>query len=279
MPFAAGESSSSIYYERLGSGGAPVLLCAGMGGSGRFWGPQLSALSDSHRVVVYDQVGTGRSSRALDGELTVARLAREMLAVLDAAQLPAAHVVGHAIGGLIGIELAARYPQRLLSLTIVNGWAKPDPHLRRCFAVRKEILVSSGPAAYLRAQPLFLFPPRWISDNAAHLDAELADQLAGFPAPEVMLRRIDTFLDFDATERLALVRVPTLIVTSRDDALVPCHLSDALVQGIEGACQQVFEYGAHAVTAVLPERFNQAVLSFLAQQDSKSPEPLSPSRF
>jgi aminoacrylate hydrolase len=270
MPVAGTESGCEIYYERHGSHGSPIVLIAGMGGSGRFWQPQINALSERYRVIAYDQAGTGRSSRGYSGALSVARMARDIAAVLDAEGIPAAHIVGHAIGGIIGLQFAATMHPRVLTLTVVNGWAQADAHLRRCFEVRKEILVRSGARAYLRAQPLFLFPPRWISENDHHLNAELSEMLAGFPGTEVMLGRIDTFLEFDATAVLGAISVPTLIMASSDDALVPSHLSEALVRGIRGARLQSFENGAHAFTVVYPERFNHALLTFLAEHDGSA---------
>src|ERR1700753_1180762 len=110
-----------LYYETRGSG-TPILLSAGMGGSGRFWAPQLEALAARHRVIIYDHAGTGRSGREI-GPRSIAEMAKDIACVLDAAGAEDAHVVGHAIGGIIGMELALTAPARLRSLTLVNGWA------------------------------------------------------------------------------------------------------------------------------------------------------------
>ena len=64
MAFTRGDGAD-IYYEVHGRG-TPVLLSAGMGGSGSFWQPQLAALAERHRVILYDHVGTGRSARGAD---------------------------------------------------------------------------------------------------------------------------------------------------------------------------------------------------------------------
>ncbi len=198
-------------------------------------------------------------------------MARDVAAVLDAAGISAAHIVGHAIGGIIGIEFAAQLPSRVRSLTVINGWANADAHLRRCFEVRKDILVKSGAQAYLRAQPLFLYTPRWISDHDEHLNEELADQLKTFPSTPVMLARINLFLQFDAATRSGAVRAPTLIVTCRDDALVPYHLSDDLVRAIPDSRLETVDTGGHAFTVVHPERFNELLLSFLAEHHQLAP--------
>jgi aminoacrylate hydrolase len=218
-------------------------------------------------VLVYDHVGTGRSTRVGPDALSIEGMASDVLAVMDAAGFAHAHVVGHAIGGIVGLALALRAPARLRSLVLVNAWARADAHLRRCFDVRREILRASGPAAYVRAQPLFLYPPRWIAENDATLEAEAVGMVAGFPATEVMLRRIEMFLAFDAVERLGAVATPTLVVASLDDTLVPPEQSRRLAAGIAHARLVEFAYGGHASSAVEPAAFNHAVGRFLRDVD------------
>ena len=117
-----------------GRAGAPtVLLSSGLGGTAGYWAPQLAALKARYRVITYDQAGTGRNKRALPDGHSIAAMGDEILAVLDATHSEKAHVVGHALGGLAGIDLAIRRPDRLHSLTVVNGWAAAHAHTRRCF--------------------------------------------------------------------------------------------------------------------------------------------------
>lgn len=264
MPYATG-GDADLYYEVHGAG-TPILLSAGMGGSGSFWRPQVEALSKRHRVIVYDHAGTGRSGRDI-GPRTIARMADDMARVLDAAGVEDAHVAGHAIGGIIGMELALAAPERVRSLTVVNGWAQADAFIRRCFEVRTRILKASGPQAYVRAQPLFLYPPRWIAENADMLEAEEAHMVAHFPAVDTMLSRIETFLAFDGRARLSQIRVPTLLAAARDDALVPSYLSHALGAGIPDARLAEVDWGAHAFTTVSPDVFNDMMLAFCAETD------------
>ena len=99
MAFARGKDAE-IYYEVHGHG-TPVLLSAGMGGSGSFWAPQLDALTERHQVILYDHVGTGRSARS---DRSIAGMADDIASVLDHANVDAAHVVGHAIGGIVAVS-------------------------------------------------------------------------------------------------------------------------------------------------------------------------------
>lgn len=262
MAFARGKDAE-IYYEVHGRG-TPVLLSAGMGGSGSFWTPQLEALAARHQVILYDHVGTGRSSAS---HRSIAGMADDIAGVLDDANVDSAHVVGHAIGGIVGIELALRHPKRLRSLTVVNGWGRADPFLRRCFEIRKALLNQSGPKAYVRAQPLFLYPPQWISENIAHLDAEEEKILKHFPSVETMNERIDMFLAFEGGRRFREINVPTLLSCAKDDALVPAYLTRELAAAIPSARVHETDWGAHAFSVVTPGVFNDTLLDFVKAVD------------
>ncbi|MBW7974852.1 pyrimidine utilization protein D [Bradyrhizobium sp. BR 10289] len=262
MAFARGKDAG-IYYEVHGRG-TPIVLSAGMGGSGSFWAPQLKALADRHQVILYDHVGTGHSEA---GSRSIAGMADDIACVLDHAAVDAAHVVGHAIGGIVGIELSLRHPKRLRSLTVVNGWGRADPFLRRCFEIRKQLLNQSGPQAYVRAQPLFLYPPQWISDNIAHLDAEEEKILKHFPSVATMNQRIDMFLAFEGGRRLREINVPTLLSSAKDDALVPAYLTRELAATIPNSRVHEVDWGAHAFSVVTPKIFNDTLLDFLKEVD------------
>ena len=262
MTLAKASDGAEIYYETYGHGDA-IVMSAGMGGGGTFWTPQVAALSAKYKVILYDHVGTGRS-RTVDRPRTIAAMAEDIASVMDAAGVDAAHVVGHAIGGIVGLQLAMTQPQRLRSVTVVNGWGRADAFLRRCFEVRREILKASGPRAYVRAQPLFLFPPQWVAENEAKLDADEPHMIAHFPAAATMNARIEMFLAFDPGERLKTITTPVLVTTATDDALVPAYLTRELAAAIPGAELREVAYGAHAFTAVTPDVFDTMLLEFLA---------------
>jgi len=246
------------------AGAASVVLSAGLGGSAAFWGPQLAALTERFSVVLYDHRGTGRSARALSAPYSVDAMADDVVTVLDAVGLEKAHLVGHAAGGLAGLSLALRYPQRLDRLVVVNGWAAPDPHIARCFATRISLLNDSGVDAYVRAQPLFLYPPDWISANDARLEAEAVHHVATFPAKEVMLARIGALLAFDISERLGEISAPVLVSACADDMLVPPSCSRRLARGLARATLEVVPWGGHGFTVTAAEAFNASVVKFLS---------------
>lgn len=241
-----------------------VILSAGLGGSGAFFAPQMATLTARFRVVLYDHRGTGRSDRALPSPYAVADMAQDLACLVDALGEEAVHVVGHAAGGLAGLQLALDRPSQLYSLTVVNGWSRPDPHIARCFRTRISLLNDSGPAAYVHAQPLFLYPADWISENAERLADEEVHHLAGFQGRDNMLARINALLAFDIDDRLDEIPCPVLVSASADDMLVPALCSRRLAGRLPNAVLDVVPWGGHGFTATAPDAFNAALIAFLS---------------
>lgn len=258
-----------MYHEILGrqEADAPTLvLSSGLGGSARFWGPQLPVLTDLYRVVVYDQAGSGRSPATLADDYTIGHMARELLALLDSLHVQRCHFMGHALGGLVGLELALQRPQLLQSQVLINAWSSPNPHSARCFAVRKNLLRDSGPAAYVQAQALFLYPADWIAAHSAQLADDDAHALEHFPEPSNLLKRINALQSFDIEARLGSIGTPTLLIANRDDMLVPWQRSQHLADVLPKAELALLDYGGHASSVSDPATFNLVLLDYLARQ-------------
>lgn len=254
--------AAGLYYEEHGPPGAPpLILSAGLGGSGAYWAPNLSALAERHRVIVYDHRGTGRSDRQVPEGPGVGAMAADVVALMDALGIARADFVGHALGGMIGLVLAVRH-RRVSRLVVVNGWLDLEPHTARCFDVRLDLLRCAGAEAYLRAQPLFLYPADWISDNEARLAEDAAQHLAHFPEPATVEQRIAAVRGFRMEPPEAL-GCDLLVVASEDDFLVPARATKALAAAVPGARLATMKWGGHACNVTDPGQFNAIVKGFL----------------
>ena len=241
----------------------PILLSAGLGGAGAYWKPQIAALSAKYRVILYDHRGTGASAREIPHPYSSRDLAQDMAIILDGLKLDSAHIMGHAAGGIAGLELAFRQPDRVKSLTVVNGWAVEDAHFKRCFEIRTAIYKAGGPEAYVKAQPLFLFPAEWISDHLGELDEQAKHHVAHFQAEATLFARIGALRDFDIAKQLGQIPCPVLLICSEDDMLVPARCSDVLAAGLPDATLIVLPRGGHAVNVTEPAAFNSHLIAFL----------------
>lgn len=261
MPKAAG-----LHYDWHGpADGEPVLLSAGLGGLGSYWMPNCDEYAQTHRVLTYDHRGTGQSDRELPKQVTIDDLAADMTALLDALDIRQAHVVGHAAGAVAGLALALASPDRVRSLTMVNGWYKPDAHFARCFDFRLAALKDGGPDAWIRAQPLFLYPASWIAEQQVALDEDFAIQHQHFQGEDNLKKRVAALRAFDVSDRICELAVPTLAYAAKDDLLVPFTNSCELSLAHSGVDLRLVDWGAHAVNLTDRALFDWEVLNFMSQ--------------
>jgi len=261
--------SNGLYHEGRGHGDFPTLILSpGLGGSGLYWEPNLKALATQFRCIIYDHRGTGRSDREMMGGSSVNAMADDVLGLMDVLELEKVHFMGHAAGGIAGLAMAMKAPDRVEKLVVVNGWGKLDPHFNRCFDTRLALLRDSGPEAYIRAQPIFLYPANWISENDALLEAQAQHHLADFAAIGTMERRIAALRAFDIDTRLPEITVPTLLLAAKDDMLVPSRCSEHLAARMPNARLHMMEWGGHACNITAPDEFLGIVTSWLTAEDN-----------
>lgn len=255
-----------MYFELHGRAdpAAPtIILSSGLGGSGAYWTPQIAALASDFRIVTYDHRGCGRTGGDVPPDGGIGAMADDVLQIVEQLDLSGIDFMGHALGGLIGLDLALRRPKLIRRLVLVNAWSKADPQSGRCFDTRLELLEKSGVPAFVNAQPLFLYPGWWMADNAERLAADDAHGVAHFQGETNIKRRIAALRAFDVESRLGEITAETLVVAARDDLLVPFQRSSRLAEGLPNATLSLFESGAHALNIVQPEKFNETVLHFL----------------
>lgn len=249
-------------FDIHGEGAETVVLSSGLGGVAGYWAPQIATLAERFRVITYDQRGCGRTGGTVPVGTTIADMAADLAEVLDASGTACAHVIGHALGGLIGMELALAAPDRVASILAINAWAKTSPHSLRCFEARLRLLDQSV-EAFIRAQPLFLYPAEWMEQNEARMAAEDAHHIAHFQGETNIRRRIAAIAAFDITDRAKHIACPVLALATRDDLLVPFGRSKALASLLPDAELALMNFGAHAVNVTEPALFNARMSAFL----------------
>lgn len=260
MPLAQ-VNGTEIAYSVMGTG-EPVLLVAGIGGSAGYFKPNLDAFAAKYQVVLHDHRGTG-GSRQDRITYSVPQMTDDMVALMDALGIEAAHIVGHSTGAAMAHDMALRFPKRIKSAVLYAGWATSDAYFKRCFDVRKRVLQQSGPLHYVQTTPLFLSPPWWVSANIAKLEAEEPAAAEALAPTDIMLSRIDAICSYSPGEELRKITCPSLITCAKDDHLTPQFYSQRMAKLMPDADTFYFETGGHAVSQVLPDQFNTLVMSYL----------------
>ena len=261
---------ADLYVEEHGDG-PPLLLVAGLGGSGRFWHAQVADFSREFRVILHDHRGVGRSG---PGALisNAGEMADDLLRLMDVLRLERVHLVGHSTGGAIGQHIALRAPERLASLVLSASWAGPTPLFMQTFHSRRDILINSGPLNYLMVGTLLATPAWYLGDRFKDSRSFFETRLAEFPGLEVELGRLNAVMSHDLRHKLDEVRVPTFIIGARDDQLTPSTMSEELARRIPGARLFVLPEGGHFCPQTVTVDYNAAVLGFLREQCARRAE-------
>ncbi len=267
-----------MYYKVSGKNSAEaetVVLSSGLGGVHGFWQSQMAMLNAHFHVVVYDQRGTGSSHGSIPAGYRMEDMADELAGLLNDLHIERCHLIGHALGGIIGLHLARRYPSLLHSLVVINGWAQLNSQTRRCFEVRQNLLLNSGVDAYVQAQPLFLYPADWLSEHDALLQEEHSHQVGHFQGMENLLHRLQALMGSDLSNTLSEIFTPMLALSCKDDLLVPWHCSVTLADGLANGEHQQMNYGGHAMSVTNSETFNPILLEWLLAHAGASSNPIS----
>lgn len=246
----------SVHVQVQGPPGAPPLLMLhSVGTSLHVWDLQAEALARTHRVIRMDLRGHGLTS-PLGQEASMAELAEDAFAVLDALGVTAAHVAGISIGGRIAMEMAALRPDRVLSLFLLATALEFAPP--SLWQARIEAVTTGGMAAVADG-----VMARWVVDptspsSRALLSMLLATPPQGYAAAGAALR------DGRAESLLGKLRGPASIVVGELDQASPIAAAEAIRDAIPGSTLHILPGVAHIPTFEAAEGVTAALQTHLA---------------
>ncbi|KRD99964.1 alpha/beta hydrolase [Bosea sp. Root381] len=243
--------------------GPALLLVSGLGGTAGFWAGNATTLARSFRVIRFDQRGIGASSRGT-APCTIDQLARDCLAVLDAAGVERAVLLGHSTGGCIGQALGRIGPERLDGLILSATWLKQSRYLSGFFQARRTML-DDNPQAYAATAVLIAYPPAWLEANWAVYEAALATAPSTAAECAVVRERIDGLLSFDGSAEIAALPMPTLVLGARDDMIVPSFMQDQLATALPGARKILLDSGGHFFPISRPDAFTAKIVEWVGE--------------
>jgi pimeloyl-ACP methyl ester carboxylesterase len=242
-PIVTRMGDQEIHALEYGAGERTILLVHGLSGSSRWWDRNIPELAARYRVVVPDLIGYGRSrpTGRLPDLREAALLLGEWLPTLDTSRVV---LVGHSMGGQISVHLAARRPELLERLVLIDSAGIPRP-------------LTPGSLLRFAAE----VGPLWRWGDPSFLPVIAGD--AWTAGPRVLLRSVVHILRDDIRPLLSRISVPTLLIWGERDTLVP--LSDAweFRNRIPGARLAVLRGAAHNPMVDRPADFNRLLRRFL----------------
>lgn len=252
-----------LAYEVRGSGD-PVLLIHGLGYARWGWEPVVDALARDLRIALFDNRGIGGSD-APKGPYTARQLAADAVAVLDAAGMDHAHVVGTSLGGMVAQEVATRWPERVDRLVLActtPGGRHAYPLHERTLRLMQEALTLAPERALRR------FVENALSGDALERRPELVERilyhrLSNPQDPAAWQAQAAAGAAFDGYGRLGRIAAPTLVLHGTDDGVVDVRNADLLAERIRDARLELFPGCGHLFFWEQPGRFVELVSEFL----------------
>jgi 3-oxoadipate enol-lactonase len=251
-----------IYWDEQGKG-EPVLLIMGLGYPSYLWHRTRPALNERYRTIALDNRGSGQSD-VPPGPYSIALMASDAAAALDAAELESAHVFGLSMGGMIAQEFALQYPARVRSL-ILGCTAPGGPNAVRAEKRVSEILMARdmNPEDHARAMRPYVYDS---STPLERIEEDLAIRRQWFPKPEAYMAQLQGIFAWESYDRLPGVSAPTLVIHGETDQLVPVGNGKVIASRIPEAKLVMLPHASHIFITDQPEASLKAIMDFLDGQ-------------
>lgn len=276
-----------VWYRSVGEGGVPLLCLHGGPGFSHDYIEALADLSDRRRVIFYDQLGCGRADRPDDPRLWRAeRFVEELVVVREALGLDELHLFGSSWGGMLALQYVLDHKAPLVSLVVANSPASMPRFARDNAALREQLPeevrdvlnwheakgftgcpeYQGAIAFWFKRHICRLTPwPEGLERAFAGLGVECYEAMVGPSEFHV----VGNLKDWDVTERLSELTVPTLYVAGRHDEVRPEHMQ-AMHKQTPGSRFVVFENSAHLPFEEEREPFMTLVNAFLEASERPS---------
>ncbi|MEM8987979.1 MAG: alpha/beta hydrolase [Pseudomonadota bacterium] len=252
-----------LYYEVHGKG-APLLVIAGLASDSQSWAPLTPLLSDAFQVIAPDNRTTGRTTPR-DAPTSVERMAADAVAAFDALGVEKAHVLGHSMGGVVAMALAASYPERVDKL-VVCGTSLARNARTLSLARTMIALKRAGAPEDLWYRNFFywLFAPSFF-DVPENVDAAVAISMDYPYAQDIdgMERQIDAVEAFQPADLAARISAPVLAVHGGRDLMIAPQDARASLSAISGLDFETMPHCAHSLHWDDPQGFAGIVKRYL----------------
>ena len=261
----------SLYYEEHGQhhrSTDPLVLIMGFTMSSIGWRWNAPAFAESFRTVTFDNRGVGQSDKPNE-PYTMQMFADDTASLLDGLGIDQAHIFGISMGGMIAQEFALRHPQRvktlILGCTNCGGektTLSSDPDVLNMLANIESVSVEEAALAMTKVAVTPWFMQK-------HMDTliELNTMSAVHPTPKHgMVSQMAALQGHDTYDRLSQISVPTLVITGKDDGLVPPENSVLLSQQIPNAELVILSNASHLFNIERPQTTVDVVTGFIHGQ-------------
>jgi len=265
MPFYS-DGERKIYYEVSGLG-KPLLFISGLSGGSWSWYRQRPFFEQFYKVIVFDNRGAGKSWMP-PGPYTMEQMAEDTRALLDHLQIEKTYVVGISMGGMIAQQFATMYPHRVSALVLGCTHCGKSRRIAPSREVLDRLSANEGltPEEIVEKNIPLLFGEKCRKNHPEIVDEYRENTLSAPLQPlEAFQAQIAAINRFDVCGMLHKITCPTLIITGKDDILVPPQNSRVLAELIPSSRLVELDDVGHAIHLEATSDFNNLILEFLRQ--------------
>jgi len=256
-----------IYYEVHGPSDAPPLICIeGWGYSLWMWFRQIPTFKEKYRCVVFDNRGVGRSSMP-DYPYTMKMFANDTIGLMDALDIPSAHILGISMGGFIAQQVAISYPEKVRSL-ILGSTSFAGPNSISAADKTQALMFASATETLSKEQAMEMrysvtFSPNFYEENKP-LIKQIIEWREKRPQPlYARANQASATLGLNLEPEVEEISCPVLVIHGDSDLIVPSKNAEMLADALPKAKLVLIEGGPHLSFIEYYEKFNEEVLNFL----------------
>lgn len=251
-----------LYYEIHGDDGAPPLVFVnGVFQDTTGWSLHVRRFAD-RRCLVYDCRGQGRSAKPA-GPYLMERHAADLLGLLEALRIGRADIVGLSNGGAVAMTLAAKHPDRVRRLVLVDTFAYADAALRAKLRSWELALDAGGPGLRFDVSVPWNFSRSFLEEHGR--DLPLLREKALALDPDAMRALIAGSAAHDARAALPRIAAPTLVLVGEEDVLAPPWAAREIANAIPGARLRTVTGAGHAMPIERLEEFCATLRTFFEE--------------
>ena len=254
----------TMNYEQQGSG-EPLILIPYLAADNACYAFQVAEYAKHFTCISIDPRGAGETDKP-EGVYSTELFADDVSAFMQALGVDRAHISGLSLGAATGMWLAAKYPEKVKSLSLHSGWTKTDPFIKTTvtgWQVMAKALESVTEMVILGIFP-WCFTPELYAEKPDYIDS-LAAFVRSRPAQpvEAFVQQSNAVIAHDVESHLGKITAPTQITFGRYDMVTSTRFADRMQSNIQGSELIVFEGCAHAPIYEKVDEFNQKTLEFL----------------
>ena len=259
----------NLNYEQQGSG-EPLILLPFLSADNACYTFQVAEYAKHFTCISVDLRGTGESDRPT-APYSIEDLADDIAAFLDALNIPSAHITGLSLGGGIGLWLAAKYPDKVKSLSVHSGWGKTDLFLKTLVNGWQVTAKALNSVPEMTIQNIFpwCFMPDLYAERPDYIQS-LSDFVRSRPEQTVadFILQSNAVIAHDVEEQLINITAPTQISFGSHDMVTSTRFAFPMQERIRNTELIIFDRCAHAPNFERVDEFNQRTVEFLQRQQS-----------